>query len=431
MEIRDLRSFILLNQPVRCYYISMKSYDYLIIGGGIAGVTAAETIRAHDPNGTIAILSEEPHPLYSRVLLPGYLKRRIRREKLFLRHPNDFTEKKIDLLLGVKAIYVDIKFRRVGLPDREFIGFKKLLLASGGRAQAWDVIKEEKPYLYRLQTLEDADRLAADMDLIKNPIVVGASFISLEFLEIFVLNNIKPMLLCRDDYFFKNFVDQSGGEMLKENFEKHGIKTQFNDSVLDIKERGGLGLRVTTRAYREFDSDTLALGIGLERNIDFIRGAGILLGERGIRTNEYLETNIEGIFSAGDAAEFYDVISGKYRLLGNWTNAFLQGKTAGLNMAGKREVFRNVSSYSITNLGFQITVIGECRADSDQEVRIDKYKNQYERFCIQDDVLVGATLINRFQDKPHLTKLIEAKINIANWRESLRDFEFDIRAIPS
>lgn len=174
----------------------------------------------------------------------------------------------------------------------------------------------------------------------------------------------------------------------------------------------------------------MALGIGLERNIDFIRGAGILLGERGIRTNEYLETNIEGIFSAGDAAEFYDVISGKYRLLGNWTNAFLQGKTAGLNMAGKREVFRNVSSYSITNLGFQITVIGECRADSDQEVRIDKYKNQYERFCIQDDVLVGATLINRFQDKPYLTKLIEAKINIANWRESLRDFEFDIQTIP-
>lgn len=411
----------------------MKSYDYLIIGGGISGITAAETIREHDFSGTIAVLSEEPHILYSRVLLPSYLKGRMPREKLFLRHHNDFVKKRIDLLLGVKAMYVDVKFRRVSLPSHEFMGFKKLLIASGGRTKTWS-ISENKPYIYRLQTLDDADKLFSEMSLIKQPIVIGSSFISLEFLEIFALNNIKPMLLCRDDYFFKNFLDPRGGELLKENFEKYGIKTQFNDAVLELNEVKAEGdetiLRIITKAYRRLEGDALALGIGLERNIDFLRGAGILLGEKGIRTNEYLETNVEGIFAAGDVAEFYDVIYGKHRLIGSWTNAFLQGKTAGLNMIGKREVFRNVSSYSITNLGFQITILGECSADSDEEVRIDLRKHQYERFCIKNGVLVGAMLINRFQDKPHLAKLIESKTNIENYREALRDFAFEIQTIP-
>jgi len=74
----------------------MKHYDYLIIGGGIAGVTAAETIRANDASATIGIVSAEPHPLYSRVMLPAYLKGRINRDKLFLRTADDFVKKKFD-----------------------------------------------------------------------------------------------------------------------------------------------------------------------------------------------------------------------------------------------------------------------------------------------------------------------------------------------
>ena len=81
-------------------------YDYLIIGGGIAGGTAAETIREEDPEATIAIVSEEPHPLYSRVMLPGYLKRKIRREQLFLRSEYQFTQKGIDLRLAQEVSFI-------------------------------------------------------------------------------------------------------------------------------------------------------------------------------------------------------------------------------------------------------------------------------------------------------------------------------------
>ena len=145
--------------------------------------------------------------------------------------------------------------------------------------------------------------------------------------------------------------------------------------------------------------------------------------------NEFLETNMEGIFAAGDVAEFYDLILGKHRVQGNWTNAFLQGKIAGLNMTGSRNPFKNVSAYSITNLGFQITALGDCDKDAESVVRIDRKNRRYERFFIRDGCIIGAALINSFQDKPYLATLIEKRVNMEVYRERLSDWEFDIRTI--
>lgn len=405
----------------------MLKYDYLIIGGGVAGVTAAETIREESPSSTIAIFSDEKYPLYSRVLLPSYLKKRLGREKLFLRTIDDFNKKRIDLRLEEKVLYVDAKRREVGFSNNIILGFDKLLIASGGKVALQDF--PEDHYTYRLQTLEDADRLFQNLDNIRDPLVVGASFISLEFLEIFWVNKIVPKLLVRDSHFFNRILDEQGGELLRLNFERHGIILQFNDEVKEIKKKDA-SLFVYTKGLREIECDALALGVGIERNIDFLRGSGIELGVEGVKVNEFLETNDPIIFAAGDIAEFYDTVLGKYRLAGNWTNAFLHGKRAGLNMAGKRESFKNVTGYSITNLGFQITALGDCGEGAETLMRIDTIRNQYERFFLRDGVLVGAAFINRFQDKPHIAKLIETKTLMETYRDQLRDFEFDIKDIP-
>lgn len=428
----------------------MQKYDYLIIGGGVAGVTAAETIRENDSRSSIAIVSDEPRPLYSRVMLPAYLKKNIAREKLFLRKADDFLNKKIDLLLREKVSFADFRKKEVGLTNRTIIGYGKLLIASGAHTAEWGRY-EEQDFIYHLQTLDDADRLfkvlpgiststvptevGTETDVveavlpglpeIKQPLVVGASFISLEFLEIFVANGITPSVLIRNNHFLEKILDPVGGEILRNNFERYGIRVQSNDSVGEIKKTNE-GIEVTTKGLRKIECGAIALGIGIERNIGFLTNSGIELGEKGVRANEFLETSEAGVFAAGDVAEFYDLIPGIHRVVGNWTNAFLQGKRVGLNMLGKREPFKNVTGYSITNFGFQITALGYLGKELETITRMETKANQYERFFIKDGVLVGAALINRFQDKPHLAKLIENKIRIEEFKDKLRDFKFDI-----
>lgn len=405
----------------------MTRYDYLIIGGGIAGVTAAETIREHNPGVTIGILSDEPHLLYSRVLLPHYLKKRISRGQLFLRKADDFTKQRIDLRLNEKVVSLDCRRREVFTSGSTPLGYDKLLIASGGKVKPWGRA-EDSEFIYRLQTLDDTDRLYAALADIKIPLVVGGSFISLEFLDIFTLNGILPTLIFRDEHFFGKMLDSAGADLLRGNFERNGIRVQAADSIEDIGESAGQR-RVLTKALREIRCDAVAVGVGLERNLEFIKDSGVEIAAKGVRVDEFLQTNQEGVFAAGDVAEFYDIVSGRQKVVGNWTNSFLQGKRAALNMFGTAEPFRNVAAYSITNLGLQITSVGDYDEEYDAVSRIDPARSQYERFFLKEGILMGAVLINRFQDKTHITRLIENRINVGSYYESLQDFKFDIHGI--
>lgn len=407
----------------------MIRYDYLIIGGGIAGVTAAETVREADERGGIGILSNEPHLLYSRVLLPSYLKKRIKREQIFLRSREDFARRRIDLRLDKEATAVDTASRRVTLADGEEIGYEKLLISGGGRVHAWrDGGAGER--IWRLQTLDDADRLFAALGSIRDPLVVGSSFIALEFIEIFLQNGIVPRVLSRDERFFGGMLDAPGAALLEENFSRQGVRLFLGDAVRRV-EAAGTGLRVAADRAGELAADALAVGIGIRRNIEFLADSGIACGRGGVLTDAFLETNVPGVFAAGDIAEYYDPIAGAHRLVGNWTNAVLQGKRAGLNLAGRRAPFESVPSYAITNLGIQLTALGECDRRLDAISRIDPERRRYARFFLRGGALAGAFLINRFADKPHLSELILRKTDISRFTRSLGDMSFDIRSIPA
>lgn len=407
----------------------MQSYDYLIIGGGIAGVSAAEAIRGVDAKSSIGIISDEPHVLYSRVLIPAYVKKNIPREKLFLRSADDFTAKRIDVRMSDEATGVDMTRKEAALKSGNTIHFEKLLIATGGKVTQWGRAVDQD-FVHRLQTLDDADRLAKKLDSITSPLVVGSSFIALEFLEIFAMRKIPVTVLMRDAHFFGGIIDAEGGAILHGNFEKHGIVAHTVDEIA-FTERQGMALEVSTRGGKEkMRTDALCAGVGIERSMQFLRGSGIELGERGVRVNEFLETNVSGVWATGDVAEYFEVLRGAYHTHGNWTNAVLQGGRVGLNMAGSREAYSRVPSYSVTNLGFHITAVGEVGSGMETLARVAAKANLYERFFIREGVLVGAFLINRFSDKVAVTRLIETKTPVAHYKEYFTDFAYDIGDIP-
>lgn len=406
-------------------------YNHLIIGGGIAGVTAAETIRAHDAKNSIAIISDEPHLLYSRVLLPAYIKKRIPREKVFLRTLTDFESKNIVLLTGERVVKIDSVRKEVFLASGRAIFFEKLCIASGGALLPWGVAgADDIGGIFRLQTIDDADAILDFLPEMREAIVIGGGFIALEFLEFFFTHQIPVALLCRNKNFFGDSLDGDGIELIHTNFEKHHIHFMFGDETETVFGPDSVE-GIVTKQRIKITGNVIGLGIGLSRRMELLDGSGLKKGERGITTNEYLETNISGIFAAGDVAEFYDSIMGKYHTHGTWTNAFLQGEVAGSNMVGQKKSFRKVPSYSLANLGLHITFLGETDSkESDETIsRRDPVLNKYERFFIKEDRLIGAVCINMFPDKQVLAKLIEDRVSVAAFKEKLSRIDFDLRSI--
>ena len=405
------------------------AYTYLIIGGGVAGVTAAETIRLRDSKGTIAIISSEPHPLYSRVTLPRFVRGEIGRDKVFLRSLEAYAEKNIDFIPLARASFLNVAKRELGLVNQRIFGFEKLLVASGGES-APSNLDGYAEYVYRLQTIDDADRLreALHKSSFKSPAILGGSFMAFEFLSIAAHFGLKGRVITRGEHFFPHMVGSQGGDFLRRIIFQNGFEIVSEDEVVDAAEGKGF-LRVTTKRLSEYDHDALFLGIGLKRNIDFLAGSGIETAT-GVKTNEFLETSVPSVYAAGDVAEFFDPVFGHERIIGNWTNSFLQGKLAGLNMTGERLALRVVSAYSTTHFGLALTALGECRNFDASVERADARKNTYIRYFFKNGVLVGAFLINRNDIRAHASALIESKTPLGEFAGRLKEPSFDISEIP-
>ena len=385
-------------------------YDYLIIGGGIAGTSAAEAIRKLDQGSKIAILENEGHLLYSRVFLPSYARGEMPLEKVMLRRLEDYSRQNIDVYLSETAKQVDFSRREVFSESSKVFSYKKLLIASGGRVRPWEFEQEFKDRILRLQTLDDARRILelGSAGRLRRVVVLGGGFITLEFLNIFRKYGSETTLLFRDDYFWKGQVEERGGKFFEELFFRNRVRTLGREEVSELR-RVGSDVQVLTKNGLKLAADWLAVGIGLERSFELVQGVSET--GAGIRVNEFLEVpGVSDVWAAGDVMEYFDAISGRFRTVGNWTHAFYTGHLAGENMAGKRLRFSSVPSYSVKILDSVATFVGEVdeKFADRMFVREVPLERKYARFFLKGGRLLGAVLLNAWQSKPALTRLIES-----------------------
>lgn len=410
----------------------MERFDYLVIGGGVAGTTAAETIRGRNPSAAIAVVSDEPYPLYSRVLLPNYVKGAVSRERVFLRKGEDYAAKGIALLSGEVAERLEAGERTLHLASGRAIAFGKLLVATGGRPSRLGIPGEELPGVSRFHTIDDADRMLKLLAEARRAVVVGGGFIALEYLEILVNRGIPVTLVIPQPYFFSRFFDAAGGRLLHENFRRHSIEV-ITDDRLAVAEGEGRLAGVRLASGKALAADFLGIGVGLRRNMAWL-GRNVLLTANSVSADEYLETSEPGIFAAGDITDFNDLVLGFRHTHGNWGNAFRQGERAGRNMAGadERQPYLGVTSYGIRNLGFSLALVGHASAGRGIETvaRYDPGAPSYGRFFLRGERLVGAALINRPEDRSAITILIRDAVPLtAAGGVALADPSVDIAAL--
>ena len=280
-----------------------------------------------------------------------------------------------------------------------------------------------------IDNLDEAKAIYAELKTTKKAIAIGSGFISFEICETLRMMGIDTTLVMREPYYWYPMFDESTGKLVETAMEKQGVRILRNAEV-DRLEGGEHIERAILKDGQTIECDLVVVGIGLDFRHDWLKEAGIDVN-RGIIANEYLETNVPGIFTAGDTAEFYDVIFGERVQLGNWVNAQSQGRVAAANMLSQKKPFHLVSFYTAQAFGVTISFVGDVCVKPDRQIILRKMPNSsaYARIVVKDGEIIGATLINGTAEMSVISKLIEKDLKVADKLDMLADGSLNLSTL--
>jgi 3-phenylpropionate/trans-cinnamate dioxygenase ferredoxin reductase subunit len=332
----------------------MKNYQYLIIGGGLAGDAAVRGIRELDANGSIGMIGMEPDPPYTRPNLSKGLWKGRPVEKIW-RHTQDLGA---ELLLSRKVTHLDPLKKYVRDERDEEYTYSKLLLATGGSPNRLPFGGDHIIY-YR--DFQDYQRLRALSDRSKNFLVIGSSFIGSEIAAALTMAGKKVILVFRGQVIGAKIYPSDLAHFLNDFYSKKGVEVVPGDSVVSL-EPTGTRYTVRTKNGSAYEVDGVVAGIGIRPNIELALQAG-LRTENGIIVDENLRTSAPDIFAAGDVANFYHSALEKRVRVEHEDNALGMGMLAGRNMAGAQESYTHIPMFysDLFELGYE--AVGELSSE--------------------------------------------------------------------
>jgi NAD(P)H-nitrite reductase large subunit len=390
---------------------------YVIIGNGVAGTTAAETLRKADASARITILADEPYPLYNRIALPRVLKQTTLPERTIIRQVAWHAQNDIDLRLETTVASVDTAGKSLVTTAGEELPYDKLLIASGGAPNPLRVPGAAGVRgIYNFQTLDDTKAILDRTQSARAAVTLGGSFIAYELTEAFRHRNIPTTWLVRGPRFLHRIIDEGGGHVVDRLAREVGVETYYGEQAAEVQAAGEEVAGVVTESGKRFESDLLGVGIGLTLRTEFLRETPVTLGRlKGVQTNEYLETGVPDVYAAGDVAEFFDVYIGSHNQMGTWNNAAAHGRTAAVNMLGGRQVYAEVPYYTSTMFESQMAAIGttpDARPDLESRSRTDLDARLYRRLFFLEGRLAGAVLIGDIRVRRQLMEIIKSRAEI-------------------
>ncbi len=397
--------------------------QYVIIGNGVAGTMAAETLRKNDPSCRITLIGNEPYPLYNRVALPPFLKLKNSEEKVLMRTLEKHAERHIDLCLRTVVSKVDAEGRSVYTACGKEYPYDALLIATGGRPNPLAVpgTSEAPKGICNFQTLDDSKEILERIDDSHHAVTVGGSYIAYELTEAFRARGVPTTWLIRGPRFLRRILDETGGAIVEAIGRQHAVDFVYGEEVKEVIAQNGRVSSVVTTGGRTISADLVGVGLGLTINTEFLQGTGVAC-EVGVLTDGCLRTNVPGIFAAGDVAEFYDSFIDRHNRMGTWDNASAHGRLVALNMMGAEEHYIDVPTYTSTLFHSKIRVVGitpESHPHLESVSTVNMEEQTYQKLWFLEDRLVGAVAIGEMKNRKALLLAIKSKERIVSNRERL------------
>lgn len=411
--------------------------QYVIIGSGVAGITAVESIRSQDKQSRIIMIGDEKDRYYSRPGLAYFLTDEIPEKFLY-----PFDQKQHKSLnyhwVNNRVVNIDLSEHTLELKTGEKVRYDRLLVAVGASANMPKIKGINLEGIIKFDTLRDARRIIKLARKAKSAIVIGGGITSLEIVEGLNARGVTTHYFLRGDRYWGRVLDPTESKIVEKRLKHEGVHIHYHTEAEEILEKRGKVAGVLTKDGGKIKCDIVGFAIGIRPRLALAQKTNIET-DRGILVNEYLETNQPDIFAAGDVAQIYDPISGQSILDSLWEPARKQGRIAGLNMTGQRTPYKKPAAFNVTRLaGLTTTIIGMvgvgdqddlhgiARGDSEAWRQIpDAIASQSHfdvnriRLQVGQNTILGAIIMGSQTLSPYLQEIVRDQIDISPIRNQL------------
>jgi len=346
------------------------SKQYLIIGNGAAGVSAAEAIRKLDKNGRISIITDEPTPLYSRPGIAYYVLGRVSRQQLMARTADFYAHHNFELIHSrVKRLNFDNQ--TAVLKDNRLLHYDVLLLATGSSATPPSFPGHELNGVLTFDKLADAEQVMKIGRKAKTAVIVGGGITAMELAEGLHHQHSKTHMLQRRDRLWPRLFDEDEAAIIEKAVLKQGIKLHYREEIASAWGKKGKLTGITLKSGQKMKCQALGVAIGVRPNVGLLQETAVSV-DRGVLVNDFMQTNVPTLFAAGDVAQVYDRWTNSHQLDVLWASAINEGRAAGENMVAvangrlPTHRYQKGSPFNATLLfGIHVTVIGRIGSPSD------------------------------------------------------------------
>lgn len=410
---------------------------YVVIGTGVAGISAVEAIRGVDRSGEVIMIGDDPHGYYSRPGLAYFLTGELQDKTLFPKTREEYAGLKFTYKKA-RVLEIDRTARTLQLDDKSLLAYDKLLIATGASAIPLTVPGANLQGVMKLDNLEDAREIMKHAKHGRTAVVVGGGITALELTEGLLSRGVHVHYLLRGMRYWSNVLDEHESRIVEGRLQAEGVELHFLSEVQQILGKSGRVKAVRLLDGRTMKCDMVAYAVGIKPRLELAQSAGLAI-DRGILVNEFLQTNDENIYAAGDVAQAYDPLTGRSVLDSLWGPAREQGFAAGLSMAGQNKPYIKTVPFNVTRLaGLTTTIIGTVGHGRDEDVvgiaRGDSetwrqlpdaivvqsgFEINRVRLLVGEDHLIGAVVMGDQKLSMPLQKMVSEKIDISSIRDKL------------
>jgi NADPH-dependent 2,4-dienoyl-CoA reductase/sulfur reductase-like enzyme/ferredoxin len=391
----------------------------VVIGNGVAGLTAADHVRRLHRDCEVALVAAEPHHFYNRMAITRLIYGRSAMAGLYLLPDEWYAQNRITPWLNTTARAIDASARTVELGTGEQLEYDRLILAMGARSHVPELPGFGTPGSFVLRTAEDAMRVRsfAQQEGCRRAVIVGGGPLGLEAAYALHKFGMRVVVLERSDRLLRRNLDQRASTLLHDYLHGLGVEVAFGAEATAVDRRNG-SLAVALASGDELPADMLLVCAGSRPNTGLAERAGLEVGV-GILVDEHMRTTAPDVFAAGDVTEH------DRRLCGLWPTAVGQAEVAAANAVGEQRTYRDSLPALILKVsGIHVAAAGACQAEDASEVivlRDDPHEQRYLKVMVNGGVLTGAVAINCPEAAAALTAAVRDRAEVAAELDALRE----------